>query len=225
MENNRIRELRKNLSLSQEALAEKIGTTQQAVSRMENNANDIPSDLLIEISKQFNVTTDYILGISDVKRDYNGQYRMNQEMDRCYDIVIRYQNLTEVNQKTLRCILERLEQAQKESGEASAKEERKNAESKNPVTGFACKLFSRWVEPTYSCLNHQAELGVKSGACLRHPPDAERPFSKKRKRNHLSCSISRLFPAKCSSVNTLFSCGSSFPIMLPTASISCSSDI
>lgn len=63
MENNRIRELRKNLSLSQEALAEKIGTTQQAVSRMENNANDIPSDLLIEISKQFNVTTDYILGI------------------------------------------------------------------------------------------------------------------------------------------------------------------
>ena len=39
MENNRIRELRKNLSLSQEALAEKIGTTQQAVSRMENNAN------------------------------------------------------------------------------------------------------------------------------------------------------------------------------------------
>lgn len=96
---------------------------------------------------------------------------------------------------------------------------------KNPVTGFACKLFSRWVEPTYSCLNHQAELGVKSGACLRHPPDAERPFSKKRKRNHLSCSISRLFPAKCSSVNTLFSCGSSFPIMLPTASISCSSDI
>ena len=60
----------------------------------------------------FEVTTDYILGISDVKRDYNGQYRMNQEMDRCYDIVRRYQKLSEINQKTLRCILERLEQAQ-----------------------------------------------------------------------------------------------------------------
>lgn len=69
--------------------------------------------------------------MAEEPRDYNGQYRMNQEMDRCYDIVIRYQNLTEVNQKTLRCILERLEQAQKESGEASAKEERKNAESSN----------------------------------------------------------------------------------------------
>lgn len=131
MTKNRIRELRKSLNMSQEALADKIGTTQQAVSRMENNAYDIPSDLLIEMSKKFNVTTDYILGISDVKRDYNGQYRMNQEMDKCYDIVLRYQNLSEINQKTLRCILDRLEQAQKESEEISAKEVDKNAAYSN----------------------------------------------------------------------------------------------
>ena len=105
MPNNHIRELRKNLGLSQESLAKELGTTQQAVSRMENNAYDIPSDILINMSDKYNVTTDYILGISDVKRDYNGQYRMNQEMDRCYDIVLRYQKLSEINQKTLRCIL------------------------------------------------------------------------------------------------------------------------
>ena len=131
MVNNRIRELRKNQNLSQEALAEVIHTTQQAVSRMENHAYDIPSESLIKMADYFNVTTDYILGISDVKRDYNGQYRMNQEMDRCYDIVRRYQKLSEINQKTLRCILERLEQAQKESEEASAKEVDKNAENSN----------------------------------------------------------------------------------------------
>lgn len=131
MVNNRIRELRKNLGWSQEVLAKEIGTTQQAVSRMENNAYDIPSDILIKISDKCNVTTDYILGISDVKRDYNGQYRMNQEMDKCYDIVLRYQKLSEINQKTLRCILERLEQAQRESKEASAKEVDKNAEDSN----------------------------------------------------------------------------------------------
>lgn len=56
---------------------------------------------------------------------------MNQEMDRCYDIVRRYQKLSEINQKTLRCILERLEQAQKESEDASAKEVDKNAENSN----------------------------------------------------------------------------------------------
>ncbi|MCM1083963.1 MAG: helix-turn-helix transcriptional regulator [Clostridium sp.] len=129
MAKNRIRELRKSLNMSQEALAEVIHTTQQAVSRMENHAYDIPSELLIKMSEYFNVTTDYILGISDVKRDYNGQYRMNQEMDRCYDIVLRYQNLSEVNQKTLRCVLERLEQAQKEGVEAPAKEVDKNVEN------------------------------------------------------------------------------------------------
>lgn len=128
---NRIRELRKSLNMSQEMLADKIGTTQQAVSKMENNAYDIPSDILIGISKQFNVTTDYILGISDVKRDYNGQYRMNQEMDKCYDIVLRYQKLSKINQKTLRCILERLEQAQRESSEAPEKEVDVNAENSN----------------------------------------------------------------------------------------------
>ena len=129
MVKNRIRELRKNMNMSQEALAEVIHTTQQAVSRMENHAYDIPSESLIEMAKHFNVTTDYILGVSDTKRDYNGQYRMNQEMDRCYVIVLRYQKLSEINQKTLRCILERLEQAQKESEDASAKEVDKNAEN------------------------------------------------------------------------------------------------
>ncbi|MDE7424902.1 MAG: helix-turn-helix domain-containing protein [Lachnospiraceae bacterium] len=131
MAENRIRELRKSLNMSQETLANKIGTTQQAVSRMENNAYDIPSDILIKVSKHFNVTTDYILGISDTKRDYNGQYRMNQEMDKCYDIVLRYQNLSKINQKTLRFILERLEQAQRECEETSTKEVDKNAEDSN----------------------------------------------------------------------------------------------
>jgi transcriptional regulator with XRE-family HTH domain len=131
MQNNHICELRKSLGLSQEALAKELGTTQQAVSRTENNAYNIPSDILVKMSGTYNVTTDYILGISDVKRDYNGQYRMNQEMDRCYDIVRRYQKLSEINQKTLRCILERLEQAQKESEDESAKEVDKNAEDSN----------------------------------------------------------------------------------------------
>lgn len=99
MVKNRIRELRKSMSISQEALAEVIHTTQQAVSRMENHAYDIPSESLIEMAKYFNVTADYILGVSDTKRDYNGQYRMNQEMDKCYDIVQRYQRLSETNKK------------------------------------------------------------------------------------------------------------------------------
>lgn len=131
MMKNRIRELRKSFNLSQEALSKIINTTQQAVSRMENYAYDIPSDLLIEMAKYFNVTTDYILGVSDIKRDLSGQIRMNHEMEQCYDIVVRYQNLSEINKKTLRCLLERLEQAQKENKESSAKEVKKDDENSN----------------------------------------------------------------------------------------------
>ncbi len=111
---NRIRELRKSLNLSQESLAAILGTTQQAVSRMENDSYDIPTDLLIKVSKTFNITIDYILSCSDIKRDLNGQIRMNHEMDMYYDIVLRYQRLTDINQKTLITLLERLEQAQNE---------------------------------------------------------------------------------------------------------------
>lgn len=125
---NRIRELRKNMNLSQDGLAAILGTTQQAVSRMEIGAYDIATDLLIKMSELFNVTTDYILSCSDIKRDLSGQVRMNHEMDRCYDIVLRYQRLTDINKKTLMAMLERLEQAQDEqeklvTGELHRKED------------------------------------------------------------------------------------------------------
>lgn len=111
---NRIRELRKSMNLSQEALAAILCTSQQAVSRMENGAYDIPTDLLVKMADSFNVTTDYILGRTDIKRDLSGQLRMNHEMDRYYDIVLRYQRLSDINRKTFRVMLERLEQAQNE---------------------------------------------------------------------------------------------------------------
>lgn len=110
---NRIRELRKNLNLSQIGLSLILGTTQQTVSRMEISG-DIPTYLLIKMSRFFNATTDYILGISEYKRDLSGQLRMNHEMDMYYDIILRYQQLSTVNRRTLLVILDRLEQAQYE---------------------------------------------------------------------------------------------------------------
>lgn len=112
MTKNRIRELRKELDLTQEGLSKLIGTTQQAISKMENGSYAIPSDLLIELSKFFNVTADYIIGLSDIKRDSPCQTRANQEIDSHYNIVIRYKNLNETNKKTLLTLLKRLEQTQ-----------------------------------------------------------------------------------------------------------------
>lgn len=125
MTENRIRELRRSHNMSQEALGTIINTTQQAVSKMEKDTCAISTDLLISMARYFNVTTDYILGLSDIKRDLSGQIRMDQ----CYDIVLRYNNLTDTNKKTLQCLLKRLEQAQLEEEEADIAEEvLKNAE-------------------------------------------------------------------------------------------------
>ncbi len=112
MTKNRIRELRKSHSLSQEALGRVINTTQQAVSKMEMDSGSISIDILIRMAHHFNVSTDYILGLSEIKRDLNGQVRMQRELDEHYDVLLRYQNLSPTNQKTLHCLLNRLEEAQ-----------------------------------------------------------------------------------------------------------------
>ena len=130
MARNRINDLRKELNISQEVLSAQIGTTQQAISRMENQAYNIPSDILIKLSKFFNVTTDYILGISETKRNTDCHDHMTASLEENYGIILRYQNLNEINQKTFLCILERLEQAQSES-QKHHERRKKNAQNSN----------------------------------------------------------------------------------------------
>ena len=62
---NRIRELREERGMNQEALAGLVGVSQQKISKVERNTDSLGIDLLIEISDYFEVTTDYLLGLSD----------------------------------------------------------------------------------------------------------------------------------------------------------------
>lgn len=131
---NKIRELRKGHALSQENFAALLGTTQQTISRMETGICDIPTDLLIGMAAFFNVTTDYILGVSEFKRDHSGQMRMDQALEQYYDILLRYQHLNDIDKKTLLVILERLEQAQIEISQKDnlqKKEVKKDGENSN----------------------------------------------------------------------------------------------
>lgn len=67
MINEMIRKLRKDFNISQVELASKLGVTKQCVSNWEND-NILPSiEMLIKIAKYFNVSTDYLLGISTNK--------------------------------------------------------------------------------------------------------------------------------------------------------------
>ena len=53
--------LRKNAGMSQEELAEKLDVSRQAISRWENDSAKPDADHLLQISKLFGVTADYLL--------------------------------------------------------------------------------------------------------------------------------------------------------------------
>ena len=64
----RLRDLREDKDLKQVDLADLIGCSQATYSRYESGALGVPSDVLIKLAKYYNVSTDYILGITDNKK-------------------------------------------------------------------------------------------------------------------------------------------------------------
>ncbi|MCL2369990.1 MAG: helix-turn-helix domain-containing protein [Firmicutes bacterium] len=61
----RLKELRQERNLSTTELGEIIGVTNGTVSRWENNKTEIISQHIITLAKFFEVTTDYLLGLTD----------------------------------------------------------------------------------------------------------------------------------------------------------------
>lgn len=90
---NRIKNLRERRGIIQEILAAELGITQQMLSKYEKDVTVIKVDILKRLAEYFNVTTDYLLGISDVKRDLTGQIRLNETLDEYYDMVEVYKTL------------------------------------------------------------------------------------------------------------------------------------
>ena len=64
MLNKRISELRTSFGWTQVQLAQKIEVTKQTISNWENDNIQPSIDMLIKLSKIFNVSTDYLLGLT-----------------------------------------------------------------------------------------------------------------------------------------------------------------
>ena len=61
----RIRDLREDRDLTQKQMAQNLSCSQQVYSNYELGQRDIPTDILIELSAFYNVSVDYILGITN----------------------------------------------------------------------------------------------------------------------------------------------------------------
>ena len=118
---SRIKQLRENRGLIQEILASELGITQQMLSKYERDVLCIKVDVLKRIAEYFNVTTDYLLGVSEVKRDLQGQMKVNKTLDTYYDLIEIYKGLDEYDQEMVWSIM----QTVKKSCVKNVKETRK----------------------------------------------------------------------------------------------------
>lgn len=64
---DRLIKLRKELNLTQEELAQKIGYTRTAISAWEIGRNEPSNADTIKLAEYFSVSTDYLLGKSDIR--------------------------------------------------------------------------------------------------------------------------------------------------------------
>ena len=65
--NKRIYELRTDNDLKQREIAEMLNCSQRVYSNYERGDLDIPTEILIKLSKHYNVSVDYILEITNNK--------------------------------------------------------------------------------------------------------------------------------------------------------------
>ena len=64
----RIRDLREDRDLTQTQVAKMLGMSQTGYSKYETGENDIPTHALIALAKLYHASTDYILGLTDIKQ-------------------------------------------------------------------------------------------------------------------------------------------------------------
>ncbi|MDU3526393.1 helix-turn-helix transcriptional regulator [Clostridium sp.] len=92
MINKQIKLLRKELNLSQEQLSKDLNISREALAKYENGTRTPSIDLIIEISKYFKVSTDYLLGITNVRRSLGRDKIFDSYINDCILVYDRLRN-------------------------------------------------------------------------------------------------------------------------------------
>lgn len=91
MLNQNIHELRLSFGWTQVQMAEKLNVTKQTVSNWENDNIQPSVDMLVKISRVFDVSTDYLLGITQ-KRSINVDGLPNEFVAHIVQLIDDYKN-------------------------------------------------------------------------------------------------------------------------------------
>lgn len=67
---NRIRNLREDFDKTQQEIADYLGTSQTMYARYERGANEMPIRHLLKLAEYYNVSLDYLCGLTEKKTLY-----------------------------------------------------------------------------------------------------------------------------------------------------------
>lgn len=67
---HRIKELRIEAQSTQKELAQLLNVSQNTYSQYENGKRQIPIEVLIQLARHYEVSTDYILNLTDIETPY-----------------------------------------------------------------------------------------------------------------------------------------------------------
>ncbi len=66
----RLKDLREDSDIKQKDIADYLHIKQNTYSQYENGQRQLPIDILIKLAGYYDTSTDYILGLSDIKNPY-----------------------------------------------------------------------------------------------------------------------------------------------------------
>lgn len=67
----RLKDIREDRNLTQKQIAKFLNMKQQQYSRYENGINEIPFEYIVKLAKFYNVSIDYLAGLTDCSKPYN----------------------------------------------------------------------------------------------------------------------------------------------------------
>ena len=94
---NRIKELREERDWTQEKLGSMIQVQKSAISKYEQEKISLTQDIILQLTDIFKVSADYLIGISNIKKETTQNERsLNRDEE---EALTRFRNLNEQNMK------------------------------------------------------------------------------------------------------------------------------
>lgn len=95
----RLKTLRKEAGKTQQELAESINISKQTISNYESGFREPSIDILREISSHFNVSVDYIIGVSEMKN--HGLASVNNQLEELNAVMSQYSGVDYIKQNVI----------------------------------------------------------------------------------------------------------------------------